>query len=123
MAALPTTPDAEIENRKSKIENPAFPTKRVHAKARWMRFATGLMSLFALLGMLWSSYRLGYAHGRRSLLTSSPSQPTPGVPTTPNRSDDLRPLPALYTFSAPSTPPPPNSFRAHPPHEPTQTLR
>jgi anti-sigma factor RsiW len=56
MDALPPVP-AEPES---------FAPKRVHARARWTRFAAGLSSVVFAAGLLWSSYRLGYTHGRRS---------------------------------------------------------
>ena len=46
---------------------PEFAPRRLHAKFRWMRFATGIASIIALLGLLWSSYRFGFAQGRSSL--------------------------------------------------------
>jgi|SRR5579871_2581738 len=46
---------------------PRFEPKRVHARTRWMRFATGITGLFGFSGMLLSSYALGFANGRRSL--------------------------------------------------------
>ena len=56
MAALPPAPAATLE----------FAPKRVHAKARWMRFSTGLAGIIAFISLLWSSYRLGYVNGRIS---------------------------------------------------------
>jgi hypothetical protein len=45
---------------------PQFEPKRVHARTRWMRFATGMTGGFALVGMLMSSYAIGFANGRKS---------------------------------------------------------
>ena len=61
--ALPPLPDAP----------PVFAPRRIHAKARWMRFATGVAGVIALLGLLWSSYRLGFTQGRSSF--SAPLSP------------------------------------------------
>lgn len=60
MDALPPLPDAP----------PVFAPRRVHARFRWMRFATGIASIIALLGLLWSTYRFGFAQGRSSLAPS-----------------------------------------------------
>ena len=65
MAALPPAPAAA----------PEFAPKRVHARARWMRFSTGLAGMIAFFSLLWSSYRLGYANGRTS--TQPAEQPSP----------------------------------------------
>lgn len=54
MAALPEEP----------VAAPEYTQKRVHARARWMRFSTGMAGVVAFVSMLWSSYCLGYAHGR-----------------------------------------------------------
>ncbi len=67
MAALPPVPTAPT----------AFERKRVHARTRWMRFSTGLAGVFAFFTMLWSSYRLGYAHGRLSHVR--PSRPVNSI--------------------------------------------
>lgn len=56
MAQLPAVPDAPHE----------FAPKRVHARLRWMRFSTGVMSIVALFSMLWTSYRLGFAQGKEA---------------------------------------------------------
>lgn len=61
MAALPPVPSTPAQ----------FAPKRVHSRARWMRFSTGLAGLLALISLMWSSYRLGYLHGRRSILQRS----------------------------------------------------
>ena len=61
MDALPPAP--------SRAE--AFATKRVHARTRWMRFATGMSGFILAAGVIWSSYRLGYSHGRNSARRSS----------------------------------------------------
>jgi hypothetical protein len=61
MAALPPAPATPAQ----------FAPKRVHSRARWMRFSTGLAGLLALISLMWSSYRLGYLHGRRSILQRS----------------------------------------------------
>jgi hypothetical protein len=73
MDALPPAPvDAE-----------KLATKRVHARTRWTRFATGMTGVILAAGMLWSSYRIGYAHGRSSarrsaVSVSMPDRPLPG---------------------------------------------
>ncbi|HZT41903.1 MAG TPA: zf-HC2 domain-containing protein [Chthonomonadaceae bacterium] len=61
MAALPPAPATPAQ----------FAPKRVHSRARWMRFSTGLAGLLALISLMWSSYRIGYLHGRRSILNRS----------------------------------------------------
>ena len=63
MDALPPVPAAP----------PVFAPRRVHARFRWMRFVTGIASIIALLGLLWSTYRFGFAQGRTSL--SAPFAP------------------------------------------------
>jgi hypothetical protein len=56
MDALPSVPS----------ETPDFAPKRIHSKARWMRFATGLSGLLLLAG---GSYRVGYVQGQASVTT------------------------------------------------------
>ena len=78
MAALPSVP----------VEAVAFAAHRVHARARWMRFATGVAGLVVILTSLWSSYWLGYTNGRRSLSTpgsvfSNPFRYNPSQPLSP----------------------------------------
>lgn len=63
MSALPPVPEKAH----------TFAPKRIHARARWIRFAAGFSGIFMFGGLMWSSYRLGYAHGR----TIMPSQQTP----------------------------------------------
>ena len=66
MDALPPLPETQ----------PVFAPKRTHARARWMRFSTGIAGCLALFAMLYSSYRLGYEHGLKrppSFSTSSAS--------------------------------------------------
>jgi hypothetical protein len=63
MAALPPVP----------VQTPAFTPRRIHARARWMRFATGMAGVVILFASLWSSYQIGYAHGRRSATSHSAS--------------------------------------------------
>ena len=98
MAALPSVP----------VEAVAFAAHRVHARARWMRFATGIAGLVAILTSLWSSYWLGYTNGRRSLSTPgsvfinpfrvNPSQPLSPAParTVSLSQPVLRLTPALF---------------------------
>ena len=69
MDALPPLP----------VAPPAFAPRRIHAKARWMRFATGIAGVIALLGLLWSSYRLGFAQGRSSLSSQFAPRPQSGM--------------------------------------------
>lgn len=57
MDALPSVP----------VEAVAFAAHRVHARTRWMRFATGIAGAVAVVTSLWSSYWLGYSNGRRSI--------------------------------------------------------
>jgi anti-sigma factor RsiW len=56
MDALPPAP----------AEHPTFAPRRIHARTRWIRFATGVSSFILAAGLLWSSYRLGFAHGRNT---------------------------------------------------------
>ena len=65
MDTLPPAP-AEAES---------FGSKRVHARTRWIRFATGMSGFVLAAGLLWSSYRLGYAHGRTTAKRSSFAAP------------------------------------------------
>ncbi len=53
MDALPSLPESQS----------VFAPKRTHARARWMRFSTGIAGCAALFAMLYSSYRLGYEQG------------------------------------------------------------
>ncbi len=61
MDALPPAP----------VETVEFAPKRVHARNRWTRFATGLASILTFGSLMWSSYRLGYADGRLSHTSGS----------------------------------------------------
>lgn len=61
MEALPNEPAV----------TPAFAPKRVHARVRWTRFATGVAGLFAFGSLLWSSYRLGYQQGQQNNVSRS----------------------------------------------------
>ena len=65
MDALPPIPENQ----------PIFSAKRIHARARWMRFSTGIAGCVAFFAMLYSSYRLGYQHALRHPPTVS-SAPT-----------------------------------------------
>lgn len=51
---------------------PAYAPKRVHAKVRWTRFATGVAGLFAFGSLLWSSYRMGYEQGLQNGASRNP---------------------------------------------------
>ena len=62
MDALPNEPAA----------TPTFAHKRIHARVRWTRFATGVAGLFAFGSLLWSSYRLGYEQGRQNNVSRYP---------------------------------------------------
>jgi len=68
MDALPAEPVAE----------PVFAPKRVHARTRWVRFATGMSGMVVIAAMLWSSYRIGYVQGRQNASKSAfvPANPT-----------------------------------------------
>jgi hypothetical protein len=87
MASLPPVPG----------EQTAFASKRVHSRARWMRFSTGLAGVVAFLAMLWSSYRIGYAHGRMSLHT--PSLPSPADLPSSRTLSEPHVLSAAFTSS------------------------
>ena len=98
-----------------------FAPKRVHARARWIRFATGIAGVMALLmGLLWSSYKFGYEQGRLSILPNPAPNPTvtPNANPASRRSETSRPAPvfslpaALRNFSAFSAFPPPSLFPA-----------
>ena len=56
MAALPGRPERES----------VFASKRIHARTRWVRFATALTSLVAFSGMLFGSYLMGFQNGKQS---------------------------------------------------------
>ena len=107
MAALPPAPAAPA----------VFAPKRVHARARWMRFSTGMAGIIALAGMSWSSYQLGYVHGRRSTRPASPIAISPlsaspfSAATATGASSFLRVSPASYTPALPRT----TAARALPP--------
>jgi anti-sigma factor RsiW len=68
------------------VKEAPFARKRVHAKARWMRFSSGIVGVIALFSLLWSTYNLGYTQGRMSPLPAvsplpaAPSNPRPIVP-------------------------------------------
>jgi len=70
MEALPPAP----------VEAESFAPKRVHSRTRWVRFATGMSGVIVAAGLLWSSYRIGYAHGRTSARRSSFAAPTGAGP-------------------------------------------
>lgn len=85
MDALPGEPAAA----------PAFAPKRIHAKVRWTRFATGVAGAFAFGSLLWSSYRLGYQQGLQSNASRYPGK----RPTNPN---SVAMSPSAFTFATPS---------------------
>ena len=62
---------------------PSFPNRRVHARSRWMRFATGIVSAVALLASLWASYHLGYVQGRQCSLSNHTHEILTNSLTTP----------------------------------------
>ena len=64
MAALPPVPAQPV----------TFAPRRVHARARWTRFASGMAGVVALAASLWSSYQLGYSRGRSSVVAPAPSR-------------------------------------------------
>ncbi len=63
MAALPAAP----------VQTPTFAPRRVHARARWTRFASGMAAVIVLAVSLWTSYQLGYTRGRSSVSNAAPS--------------------------------------------------
>jgi hypothetical protein len=76
MDALPPAP----------AQSDGFAAKRVHARTRWMRFATGMSGFILAAGALWSSYNIGYSQGRNSARRSSIALPAgsryiPGIST------------------------------------------
>ncbi|HLK55399.1 MAG TPA: zf-HC2 domain-containing protein [Chthonomonadaceae bacterium] len=89
MAALPPAPAA----------TPEFAPKRVHAKARWIRFSTGIAGVIAFMSLLWSSYRLGYANGRTSAQPSFMPSPVYENPMPRPTSDGTNPAPTISTAS------------------------
>lgn len=93
MAALPPAPAAPA----------AFARKRVHSRLRWIRFSTGMAGLFAFISLLWSSYRLGYTHGKSSLSAPSRSTASPIVAPASRHSSALKLTPIRFT-SAPTAP-------------------
>lgn len=54
---------------------PDFAPRRVHARARWMRFATGAAVITLLFLLLGSSYSLGYRQGQRSTVVGTSFSP------------------------------------------------
>lgn len=66
MDALPPARDESVH----------FAAKRVHSRARWVRAATGMSGAVVAAALLWSSYRLGYAHGRTSVKPSPAAVPS-----------------------------------------------
>jgi hypothetical protein len=62
MDSLPSEPAA----------TPVFAPKRIHARVRWTRFATGVAGLCAFGSLLWSSYRLGYQQGQLNKVSRYP---------------------------------------------------
>jgi hypothetical protein len=95
MTALPPAPVAPT----------AFAPKRVHSRGRWMRFSAGMASLIAFVSLLWSSYRLGYEHGRMSLNPST--SPAPARTPRPHFSSSPRLIPILFAPPAPHPDRPP----------------
>ncbi len=53
----------------------AFAPRRVHARARWTRFAAGAAGMFAFGTLLWSSYRLGYQQGQQKSALPASANP------------------------------------------------
>ena len=94
---------------------PTFAPKRVHARVRWTRFATGVAGLFAFGSLLWSSYRLGYQQGQMTNASPHPGS----APTSPGS----RAMPvSFFTFH----PTPLRTARfvsASPPVRPASALR
>ncbi len=87
MAALPNEP----------ASTPVFAHKRIHARVRWTRFATGVAGLFAFGGLLWSSYRLGYQQGQENNVSRYPGNRMPASPSNPGSSV----MPAtFFTFAS-----------------------
>ena len=94
MAALPPAP----------VSAPEFAPKRVHAKARWMRFSTGLAGILAFFSLLWSSYRLGYANGRTNTPPAYAPAPSQGNPMQQPTRNAANPAPiTLASTAAPQT--------------------
>lgn len=88
MDALP--PQAETE------PHPRYP----HSNMAWVRFSTGIAGAVLFLGLLWSSYQVGYAHGvSHALSNSSPS----------SENDSIHPQPTSNPAELPPPSPPPNS--------------
>ena len=81
MAALPPVP----------VPTAAFTPRRLHARARWMRFAGGLAGVLILFASLWSSYRIGYAHGRRSAAAHTASASSLSGSASPTQSLSFSP--------------------------------
>jgi hypothetical protein len=94
---------------------PVFAPKRIHARVRWTRFATGVAGLFAFGSLIWSSYRLGYEQGRQNNVSRYPgSMPAPtGHPAMPA---------SFFTFHSlpPSSARVASSDRTDPPSEQTE---
>lgn len=77
MDALPPAPDVPVQ----------FAPKRVHSRARWIRFAAGMSGVLLIGVLLWSSYQLGYTHAQQRVLRQSTGPrtglrrlPTPCLP-------------------------------------------
>ena len=69
MSALPPAADAA----------PQFAPKRIHSRARWMRFSTGVVGILVLFSLLWTSYKLGYSRGTQ--ITNYEAQPSDTLST------------------------------------------
>jgi anti-sigma factor RsiW len=83
------------------VAEPVFAPKRVHARTRWVRFATGMSGFILVAGMLWSSYRIGYVQGRQN---AGKSAFTPVNPTGYNPA--VQPMMSVASLSPASAKPP-----------------
>jgi hypothetical protein len=83
----------------------AFARRRVHVRVRWNRLAAGLMGIVAMAGMIWSSYRIGYAHGRQSVARPISASESPAVnPHTPSTQSATSSLFSIFGFTPSSDP-------------------
>ena len=82
MDALPASPELPVTRRTA------------HTSLSWVRFSTSVVGLVLIMGLLWSSYQVGYAngisHGR-----SQSNPPTDSNPPLPQSTSNLFSNPVL----------------------------
>lgn len=92
MDALPPQPEA--------TPRPRVP----HSNIGWVRFSAGVAGVVLFLGLLWSSYQVGYSHGVSHAHPNS---------TSGSENDTLHPQPTSAPSEIPTPSPPPPNSKSH----------